>query len=142
MSNFPKVQQNFNAPVYGVTEKIVKDQVTELKPDYIVRFIAWVFPGESDLVYKELLVTNISLGVTTELAKKIKFDDADMITPELQGKTGKVGGTSYLSVYIAPEIFQKFLITNTGSNYTVQTVDVPRLLEYWEALGFTGYIKS
>ena len=126
MSNFPKVQQNFNAPVYGVTEKIVKDQVTELKPDYIVRFIAWVFPGESDLVYKELLVTNISLGVTTELAKK----------------SGKFNDTSYCSVLVAPEIFEKFLITNTGSNYTVQTVDVLRLLECWEAIGFSLYIDT
>lgn len=112
------------------------------KPDYIVRFIAWVFPDRSDSVYKELLITDISVGITPELAEKIKFDDADMITPELQGKTGKVDGTSYLSVYIAPEIFQKFLITNTGSNYTAQTVDVPRLLKYWEALGFTGYIDT
>ena len=111
------------------------------KPDYIVRFIAWVFPNESDSVYQELLITNISIGITHELAEKSgKFDDADMITPELQGKTGKVDGTSYLSVYIAPEIFQKFLIANTGSNHTAQTVDVLRLLEYWEALGFPLYI--
>ena len=34
------------------------------------------------------------------------------------------------------EIFEKFIITKTGSNYTAQTVDVPRLLECWEALGF------
>ena len=142
MSNSPEVQQNFNAPVYGVIGKIVKDQVTELKPDYIVRFIAWVFPGGSDLAYKELLITDISVGITSELAEKIKFDDADMITPELQGKTGKVDGTSYLSVYIAPEIFEKFIITKTGSNYTAQTVDVPRLLECWEILGFPFYIDK
>ena len=112
------------------------------KPDYIVRFIAWVFPDGSDSVYKKLLITDISIGITPELAEKIKFDDADMITPELQGKTGKFDGTSYLSVYIAPEIFEKFIITKTGSNYTAQTVDVPRLLECWEALGFTGYIDT
>ena len=113
------------------------------KLDYVVRFIAWVFPDESDSAYQELLVTNISLGITPELAEKSgKFDDADMITPELQGKTGKVDGTSYLSVYIAPEIFQKFLITNTGLNYTAQTVDVPRLLECWEVLGFPLYFKK
>lgn len=107
------------------------------KSDYIVRFIAWVFPSESDSVYQELLITDISVGITSELAEKSgKFDDTDMITPELQGKTGKVNGTSYLSVYIAPEIFEKFIITKTGSNYTAQTVDVPRLLECWEALGF------
>ena len=113
------------------------------KPDYIVRFIAWVFPGESDSVYQELLITDISVGIASELAEKSgKFDDTDMITPELQGKTGKVDGISYLSVYIAPEIFQKFLVINTGSNYTVQTVDVPRLLEYWEAIGFSLYIDK
>ena len=113
------------------------------KPDYIVRFIAWVFPGESDLAYKELLITNISVGITSELAEKSgKFDDVDMITPELQGKTGKVDGTSYLSVYIAPEIFEKFIITETGSNYTTHTVDVPRLLECWEVLGFPLYFKK
>ena len=113
------------------------------KPDYIVRFIAWVFPDESDSAYKELLITDISIGITSELAEKSgKFDDTDMITPELQGKTGKVDGTSYLSVYIAPEIFEKFLITNTGLNYTAQTVDVPRLLEYWEAIGFSLYIDK
>lgn len=113
------------------------------KPDYIVRFIAWVFPNESDLAYKELLMTDISVGITFELAEKSsKFDDTNMITPELQGKTGKVDDTSYLSVYIAPEIFEKFIITETGSNYTFQTVDVPRLLEYWEAIGFSLYIDT
>lgn len=113
------------------------------KPDYIVRFIAWVFPDGSDSVYKELLITDISVGITSKLAKKSgNFDDADMITPELQGKTGKVDGTSYLSVYIAPEIFEKFIITETGLNYTAQTVDVSRLLEYWEALKFPFYIDA
>ena len=124
MSNPPEVQQNFNASVYGVIGKIVKDQVTELKPDYIVRFIAWVFPGKNDSVYKELLITNISVGITAELAEE----------------SGNLFSTytdvPSLNVYIAPEIFQKFLITNTGLNYTAQTVDVPRLLECWEALGF------
>ena len=96
------------------------------KPDYIVRFIAWVFPGESDSVYKELLITDISIGITTELAEKFsKFDN-----------------TNYCCVYIAPEIFEKFIITNTGSNYTVQTVDVPRLLGYWEVIGFSLYIDT
>lgn len=113
------------------------------KPYYIVRFIAWVFPGRSDSVYQELLVTQISLWLTPELAKKSgKFDDANMITPELQGKTGKVDDTTYLSVYIAPEIFEKFIITKTGTNYTAQTVDVPRLLECWEVLGFPLYIDT
>jgi|GEM_PF-6410363 hypothetical protein len=96
------------------------------KPDYIVRFIAWVFPGGSDLAYKELLITDISVG----------------ITPELAEKSGKFDDTNYCCVYIASEIFEKFIITKTGSNYTAQTVDVPRLLEYWEVLGFPFYIKK
>lgn len=90
------------------------------KPDYIVRFIAWVFPDDSDLAYKKLLITDVSIGIISELAEKSgKFDD-----------------TNYCCVHIAPEIFEKFIITETGSNYTVQTVDVPRLLECWEASGF------
>ena len=96
------------------------------KSDYIVRFIAWVFPDESDSVYKELLITDISIGITSELAEKSgKFDD-----------------TNYCCVYIAPEIFEKFIIIKTGSNYTVQTVNVPRLLEYWEAIGFRFHIDT
>lgn len=94
------------------------------KPDYIVRFIAWVFPDGSDLAYKELLITDISVGITPELAEKsgnLFSNHADVPS---------------LNVYIAPEIFEKFIITKTGSNYTAQTVDVPRLLEYWEAIGF------
>jgi len=100
------------------------------KPDYIVRFIAWVFPNESDSVYQELLITDISVGITSELAEKsgnLFSNHADVPS---------------LSVYIAPEIFQKFLIANTGSNYTVQTVDVPRLLECWEAIGFPLFIDK
>ena len=122
MSNSSEVQQNFNAPVYGVIGKIVKDQ-TELKPDHIVKFIAWVFPDGS---YKKLLITDISVGITSELAEK----------------SGKFDETNYCCVYIAPEIFEKFIITNTESNYTVQTVDVPRLLECWEVLGFPLYLKK
>ena len=134
MSNSPKVQQNFNAPVYGVTGKgvtgkIVKDQ-TELKFDYIVRFIAWVFPGRNDSVYKELLITNISVGITSELAEE----------------SGNLFSTytdvPSLNVYIAPEIFEKFIITKTGSNYKIQTIDVPKLLECWEALGFPLYVDK
>lgn len=123
MSNSSEVQQNFNAPVYGVIGKIVKDQ-TELKPDHIVKFIAWGLFDKSNLVYKELLITDISVGITSELAEKSgKFDD-----------------TNYCCVYIAPEIFQKSIITKTGLNHTAQTVDVLRLLEDWEASGFSLYI--
>jgi hypothetical protein len=94
------------------------------KPDYIVRFIAWVFPDRSDSVYQELLATNVSIGITSELAVK---------SGNLFSRHADVPS---ISVYIAPEIFQKFLITNTGLNHTAQTVDVPRLLEYWETIGF------
>lgn len=129
MSNSPEVQQNFNAPVYGVTGKIAKDQ-TELKFDYIVRFIVYFFPDGTyvfpDGTYKELLITDISIGITPELAKKSgKFDD-----------------TNYCCVCIAPEIFEKFIITKTGSNYKIQIIDVPKLLECWEVLGFPFYIKK
>jgi hypothetical protein len=93
------------------------------KPDYIVRFIAEVF---LDGIYKELLTTEISVGITSKLAEK----------------SGKFDETNYCCVYIAPEIFEKFIITKTGSNYTAQTVDVPRLLEYWEVLGFPFYIDK
>ena len=96
------------------------------KLDYIVKFIAWVFPDRSDSVYKELLITDISVGITAELAEKSgKFDD-----------------TNYCCVYIAPEIFQKSIITKTGLNHTAQTVDVLRLLEDWEASGFSLYIDK
>lgn len=100
------------------------------KPDYIVRFIAWVFPGGSDSVYKKLLITDISVGITSELAEKsgnLFSNHADVPS---------------LSVYIAPEIFEKFIIINTGSNYTAQTVDVPRLLECWEVLRFPFHIDT
>ena len=136
MSNSPKVQQNFNAPVYGVTGKIAKDQ-TELKFDYIVRFIAWVFPDKSDSVYKK----------SNSVYKKLLTNDISVrITSELAEESGNLFSTHAdvpnLNVYIAPEIFEKFLITNTGSNYTVQTVDVLRLLECWEAIGFSLYIDT
>ena len=130
MSNSPKVQQNFNAPVYGITGKIVKDQVTELKPEYIVKFIAWGLPNGSDSVYKKIRITDISVGITYELA----------------AKSGNLFSTHAdvpsLNVYVAPEIFEKFLVTNTGSNHTVQTVDVLRLLEHWEVIGFPLYIDK
>jgi hypothetical protein len=129
VTGFPEVQQNFNAPVYGVTGKIAKDQ-TELKFDYIVRFIAWGLSDESDSVYKKLLTNDISVGITSELAE----ESGNLFSTHADIPS--------LNVYIAPEIFEKFLITNTGSNYTVQTVDVLRLLECWEAIGFSLYIDT
>jgi hypothetical protein len=125
MSNSPKVQQNFNAPVYGVTGKIAKDQ-TELKFDYIVKFTAWNSLDSRNISQERLLTKEILIAITSELAKKSgKFDD-----------------TNYCSVLVAPEIFEKFIITETGLNYTVQTVDVLRLLEHWEALGFPLHIDT
>lgn len=100
------------------------------KPEYIVRFIAWDFPGVSDSVYKELLVTDISVGITAELAEE--SDNLFSTHAEVPS----------LSVYIAPEIFEKFLITETGTNYMAHTVDVLRLLECWEVLGFPLYIDT
>ena len=94
------------------------------KPDYIVRFIARDFPDRSDSVYRELLVTDISVGITAELAEE--SDNLFSTHAEVPS----------LSVYIAPEIFEKFLINETGTNYMAQTVDVLRLLECWEVLGF------
>jgi cystathionine beta-lyase/cystathionine gamma-synthase len=94
------------------------------KPEYIVRFIARDFPDRSDSVYKELLVTDISVGITAELAEK--SDNLFSTHAEVPS----------LHVYIAPEIFEKFLFTETGTNYTAQTVDVLKLLECWEELGF------
>jgi hypothetical protein len=124
MSNSPEVQQNFNAPVYGVTGKIAKDQ-TELKFDYIVRFIAWT-NLDSNISQERLLTKKILIAITSELAKKSgKFDD-----------------TNYCSVLVAPEIFEKFIVTETGLNYTVQTVDVLRLLYCWEELGFPLHIDT
>jgi hypothetical protein len=45
-------------------------------------------------------------------------------------------GTSYTNVEVLPTVFKKFIITETGSNYIAQIVDVSRLLKCWEALGF------
>ena len=86
--------------------------------DY-ARFIAQ--PNDIyNVVWKNLLTKEVVIGITSELAEKSgKFDD-----------------TNYCCVEVAPEIFEKFIITETGLNYTVQTVDAPRLLEYWEVIGF------
>jgi hypothetical protein len=64
------------------------------------------------------------------------------ITSELAKKSGKFNDTSYCSVLVAPEIFEKFIITETGLNYTVQIVDVLRLLYCWEELGFPLHIDT
>ena len=94
------------------------------KPEYIIRFIARDLPDVRDSVYKELLVTEISVGITAELAEE---------SDNLFSTHGEVPS---LRVYIAPEIFEKFIFTETGTNYTAHTVDVVRLIECWEELGF------
>jgi len=63
------------------------------------------------------------------------------ITPELAKKSNRFDDTSYIWVEVTPTIFEKFIITETGLNYTAQTVDVTRLLECWEALKFPLYIN-
>jgi len=91
-----------------------------------VKFTAWTNLDSCNISQERLLTKEILIAITSELAKKSgKFDD-----------------TSYRSVLVAPEIFEKFILTETGSNYTVQTVDVLRLLEYWEAIGFSLYIDT
>ena len=102
----------------------------DAKPDYIVRFIAWGLSDRSDSVYKKMRITNISVGITSELAEK----SGNLFSTHADVPS--------LNVYVAPEIFEKFLVTNTGSNHTVQTVDVLRLLEHWEAIGFPLYIDK
>jgi hypothetical protein len=91
-----------------------------------VKFTAWTNLDSCNISQERLLTKEILIAITSELAKK----------------SGKFNDTSYCSVLVAPEIFEKFLITNTGSNYTVQTVDVLRLLECWEAIGFSFYIDT
>jgi hypothetical protein len=91
-----------------------------------VKFTAWTNLDSCNISQERLLTKEILIAITSELAKK----------------SGKFNDTSYCSVLVAPEIFEKFLITNTGSNYTVQTVDVLRLLECWEAIGFSLYIDT
>jgi hypothetical protein len=89
-----------------------------------VKFTVWT-NLDSNISQERLLTKEILIAITSELAKK----------------SGKFNDTfSYCSVLVAPEIFEKFIITETGLNYTVQTVDVLRLLYCWEALEFPFYI--
>ena len=91
-----------------------------------VKFTAWTNLDSCNISQERLLTKEILIAITSELAKKSgKFDD-----------------TSYCSVLVAPEIFEKFIITKTELNYTVQIVDVPRLLYCWEALGFSFHIDT
>jgi hypothetical protein len=91
-----------------------------------VKFTAWTNLNSCNILQKRLLTKKILIAITSELAKK----------------SGKFNDTSYCSVLVAPEIFEKFIITETALNYTVQTVDVLRLLYCWEALGFPFYIDT
>jgi hypothetical protein len=95
------------------------------RSDY-VKFTAWTNLDSCNISQERLLTKEILIAITSELAKKSgKFDD-----------------TSYCSVLVAPEIFEKFIITETGLNYTVQIVDVLRLLYCWEELGFPLHIDT
>jgi len=94
------------------------------RSDY-AKFIAQ-FNDIYNVAWKKLLTKEVLIEITSELAEKSgKFDD-----------------TNCWCVEVAPEIFEKFIITETGLNYTAQTVDVPRLLECWEVLGFPLYIDK
>ena len=95
------------------------------RSDY-VKFTAWTNLDSCNISQERLLTKEILIAITSELAKKSgKFDD-----------------TSYCSVLVAPEIFEKFILTETGLNYTVQVLDAPRLLYYWEAIGFPLHIDT
>ncbi|NCQ83983.1 MAG: hypothetical protein GPJ00_05455 [Microcystis aeruginosa W13-18] len=108
-----------------------------MNADYIIRFVAYpekVFPcdySKECFAVEKLLAKEIFVKITSELAKKVYAT-----------KTCMIPGTSYINVEVLPTVFEKFIITETGSNYEVQTVDVLRLLEYWEALEFPSYIEK
>ena len=125
----------------------------DTKPDYIVRFVAYAEKAlfcysKEYFAWEKLLTREIFVKITPELAKKSdKFDDANTRNPKLYGRDNMTDGTSYyaridsdgtsyINVEVLPTVFEKFIITETRSNYTAQTVDVPKLLECWEALGF------
>jgi hypothetical protein len=91
-----------------------------------VKFTAWTNLDSCNILQERLLTKEILIAITSELAKK----------------SGKFNDTSYCSVLVAPEIFEKFIITETGLNYTVQIVDVLRLLYCWEELGFPLHIDT
>jgi hypothetical protein len=91
-----------------------------------VKFTAWTSLDSRNILQERLLTKEILIAITSELAKK----------------SGKFNDTSYCSVLVAPEIFEKFIITETGLNYTVQIVDVLRLLYCWEELGFPLHIDT
>jgi hypothetical protein len=91
-----------------------------------VKFTAWTNLDSCNILQERLLTKEILIAITSELAKK----------------SGKFNDTSYCSVLVAPEIFEKFIVTETGLNYTVQTVDVLRLLYCWEELGFPLHIDT
>ena len=109
-----------------------------MNADYIIRFVAYpekVFPcnyNKECFAVEKLLAKEIFVKITSELAKKSVYAT----------KTCMIPGTSYINVEVLPTVFEKFIITETGSNYEVQTVDVLRLLEYWEALEFPSYIEK
>lgn len=93
---------------------------------YFVKFVCDPIDYASEIVFKKLLVKEICIT----------------ITPELAEKSGKFDDTNYICVFILPQIFEKFVITNSKTDYTSQTVDIEKLLEYWKSVKFPSTIHS
>lgn len=99
---------------------------------YFVKFVCDPIDYASDkqfckkLVFTKLLVREIFIT----------------ITPELAEKSGKFDDTNYICVFILPQIFEKFVITHSKTDYTSQTVDIEKLLEYWKSVKFPSTIHS
>jgi hypothetical protein len=93
---------------------------------YFVKFQCNPIDYASELVFKELLVKEICIT----------------ITPELAEKSGKFDDTNFIWVDILPQIFEKFVITHSNTDYTSQTIDIDKLLEYWKSVKFLSTIHS
>lgn len=93
---------------------------------YFVKFLCDPIDYASELVFKELLVKEICIT----------------ITPELAEKSGKFDDTNFVWVYILPQLFEKFVITHSNTDYTSQTIDIDKLLEYWKSVKFRSTIHS
>lgn len=93
---------------------------------YFVIFQCDPIDYASEIVFKKLLVNEICIT----------------ITPELAEKSGKFDDTNFVWVDILPQIFEKFVITNSKTDYTSQTVDIEKLLEYWKSVKFLSTIHS
>jgi len=94
---------------------------------YFVKFLCDPIDYASEeLVFKKLLVKEICIT----------------ITPELAEKSGKFDDTNFIWVDILPQIFEKFVITHSNTDYTSQTIDIDKLLEYWKSVKFLSTIHS